>query len=82
MRSLKASRVVLAGPWRACTACHKLIDADRWVELRQRSLDLYRASCEPLTAAAAVAVADHLAPLWLQFRKHRTGPAERIGGAS
>jgi len=75
-------RVIPAGPWRACTTCHKLIDADRWAELRWRSPDLYRASCGPLTHTEDTAIAADLAPLWLTFRENRTGPAERITGGA
>ncbi|MFE7837346.1 hypothetical protein ACFU53_15320 [Streptomyces sp. NPDC057474] len=74
--------VVIAGPWNACTPCHRLIEADRWAELRQRSLRLYRYVHGPLARAADTAIAADLAPLWLQFRANRPGPAERIGGAS
>jgi hypothetical protein len=48
-------------------------------ELRKRSLRLYRAAHGPLTAAADTAMAVNLAAVWLQFRAHRAGPAERIG---
>ena len=81
-RRVAGVHVVMTGAWRACAPCHRLIEADRWAELRQRSMRLYRAAHGPLTAAAATAVGADLAPLWLQFRAHRTGPAERIGGAS
>ena len=81
-RHVGGVRVIVAGAWRACNRCHRLIEADRWAQLRQRSLRLYRAAHGPLTAAADTAMAADLAPLWLQFRAHRTGPAERIGAAS
>ncbi|MGW2566900.1 hypothetical protein [Streptomyces sp. NPDC001537] len=44
---------------------------------------LYRAAANPpVTAAADTVVAAALAPLWTQFRARRSGPADRIGGAS
>ncbi|WP_330354464.1 hypothetical protein [Streptomyces chartreusis] len=75
-------QVIMAGPWHACAPCHRLIAAGKWAELRRRSLRLYRATHRPLTRAADTAIAADLAPLLHQFRTHRTGPAERIGGAS
>lgn len=74
--------VVVASDWRACVPCCRLIEADRWTELRQRSRTLYRAAHGPVTAAAETAIAGDLASLWLQFRANRTGPAERMGSAA
>ncbi|MGW0759451.1 hypothetical protein ACWD1Y_23760 [Streptomyces sp. NPDC002814] len=74
-------RVVLAGPWTACTPCHQLIQADKWAELGERSLRLFRAAYGPLAAAADIAVAADLGPTWMAFQRHRTGPARRIAGA-
>ncbi|MGC9539513.1 hypothetical protein [Streptomyces sp. UG1] len=79
-RLVDGVHVVLDGPWRACTACHRLIEADTWAKLRRRSLAFHRAVYGPLTPAEDIAIAADLAPLWMAFRARRTGPAERIGG--
>jgi hypothetical protein len=70
------------GAWAACEPCHDLIEADQWARLRRRFLRLYHLAYPGLSPAASVAVEADLAPLWLQFRRHRTGPAERLGGTS